>query len=339
MTLAALTSPFVLRELLRPSLGRRSRVGWVLPRLWPYRSADASTRLRAYDLWGPLNALGVSAELYRPFLNYGAVVFQKAFEPHHLALARRLRAKGVKIVLDLNVNYVDFDPEFAPEYKRRALDLMLPETDALIVSSGELERVYRGRVPRVVMVPDPVPAGLFPSAKVHAGTRGLRLVYCGYAVKAREVLAIAPVLRRVCAQHDARVLFVCEKDPKLPGLPSEFKRYSQRSLAAAFAAADIAIAPRDLSRPYNLGHSAVKVALPMAAGLPAVASPVPSYEGSPALLCRSDEEWESALTSLILDPERRAALGAAGRVFARRELDVPVVAARYAAALRQVLLP
>jgi glycosyltransferase involved in cell wall biosynthesis len=334
--MSALASPFVWREALRAP-GRRPRVGWVLPKLWGYREADASTRLRAYDLWEPLRRLGVGAELYRPFFRYDAVVFQKAFEADHRELAARLRARGTRVVLDINVDYLHEDPEFVPARKREAMRLMLPLVDLVVASSARLARVYEaaGRPTRVAE--DSVPLSRFPSPKRHEARGGVTFLYCGYAVKARELEPLRPVLTRLARRPGTRFLFVADKDPRL-GLPgSVFRRFDVDALPSLLAGADVKLAPRDLGRAYNLGHSSAKIALPMAAGLAVAASPVPSYEGSPARLCGTESEWESCLEELADDPALRQRLGEAGRAYVRERFDTPVVAERYAAALREAL--
>ncbi len=329
-----MTKTFLLKELLRPSFFNTDRVGWVLPNLRAYGAADASTRIRAYDLWAPLNELGVQAELYRPFLSYGAVVFQKSFAPEHLRLAKELKRKGARVLLDINVNYLELDEQFVPPSHREDVKRMLAVIDGLVVASAHLADAYAAAYAGPIFtVEDSLRLEDVPRPKAHAG-KGTRLLYCGYAVKAAELELIAPVLRRLHERHGASLVFVCDKDPRFPGVPSEFHPYRQDDLARLLSLGDVKLAPRDLSRPYNLGHSAAKIAGPMAAGLPVVASPVPSYRGTPALLCEGETQWEEALERLIVDPALRSELGARGREHAARHWDAPVVARAYADVLR-----
>ena len=65
------------------------------------------------------------------------------------------------------------------------------------------------------------------------------------------------------------------------------------------------IAPRSMTNIEKQANSFTKVALPMAVGLPVVASPVPSYIGSPVLLCYNDKEWLCTLEKLIDDCQLR----------------------------------
>ena len=50
----------------------------------------------------------------------------------------------------------------------------------------------------------------------------------------------------------------------------------------------------------------------MAVGLPIIASPVDSYLNSPAILCKTNEEWESNLRNLITNPDLRNRLSEQG---------------------------
>lgn len=82
------------------------------------------------------------------------------------------------------------------------------------------------------------------------------------------------------------------------------------------------IAPRPMEGIERLSHSNTKIAYPMAVGLPVAASPVPSYLDSPAVICRSEEEWYRELTYLINDMSRRKEIGESGRQFIREHYSL-----------------
>jgi glycosyltransferase involved in cell wall biosynthesis len=69
---------------------------------------------------------------------------------------------------------------------------------------------------------------------------------------------------------------------------------------------DLCIAPRSTDNPYDLGHSHFKIGVFMAEGVPALASPLPSYvevigETGAGKICDSEESWESTIDRVLED--------------------------------------
>ena len=89
------------------------------------------------------------------------------------------------------------------------------------------------------------------------------------------------------------------------------------------------IAPRPMNGIGQSAHSFTKVAFPLAVGLPAVANPVPSYVGTPVILCRNDEEWTEALTKLITDVEERRKIGKQGREYVKDNFSLQKIGEEY----------
>jgi hypothetical protein len=79
----------------------------------------------------------------------------------------------------------------------------------------------------------------------------------------------------------------------------------------------------------------------MALGLPTVVSPVGMNRdvlahGESGIAAVSQDDWVAALRQLAGDADLRRRLGSTGREVVLAHYDVPVVAARIAAALRSV---
>ena len=92
------------------------RVGWV-PFVDDRRVA--SVRLRSIRPIEYLRRAGVNAQAFRGDGQYDVVVFQKAYSPGDLALARSLRARGVRIILDACDNHL-YNPSAIPALEERA---------------------------------------------------------------------------------------------------------------------------------------------------------------------------------------------------------------------------
>lgn len=307
---------FLWKEFLKTftSPGQKKRIGFVLDILpIPYSLIMASTRIRVYDIiiffsQNPKFFL----ELYRPWRKYDVVVFQKAFQPWHIALAKRLKQKGTRIVLDLNTTVFTTNP---------TVQNFINLTDCLLVSSPYLFQEAKKTFPNhpITLIEEHIPDLAFTREKDILPTP-TTLVYAGYALKATEVLNIKNILQAFRGNYNFSILFLCERDPKItiPGIESRFIKYRQEEIYNQLLLGDIFIAPRDLADTKNLGHSFTKIGIPMAVGLPIIASPVPAYQGSPAILCATPEEWQANLKLLFEDTEKRKALSCAGRAYCQK---------------------
>jgi hypothetical protein len=81
------------------------------------------------------------------------------------------------------------------------------------------------------------------------------------------------------------------------------------SLLALYRSGGVIISPRQLANPYNQSHTEWKITLGMAAGLPAIASPQPSYldvaeiadHPKAVTICGSDADWCDAFAEAMGD--------------------------------------
>lgn len=304
---------FLLKECLKTFFlpQTKDRVGFILdvPPL-PYSLVMASTRMRVYDIILSFSDTShFLLELYRPWRRYDIVVFQKAFRKKHFALAQTLSKKGVKIILDLNTTVFEHNQD---------VQAFVKLTDHLLVSSRYLLNSAQKTFPNhpVSLIEEHIPNDIF-SVEKNTDPLPTTLVYAGYAQKASEVLFIERVLKSFRKRHPFSILFLCEKDPhiSIDGIECVFIRYQQSKIRTQLTQGDIFIAPRNLTDTTNYGHSFSKIGLPMAMGLPVLASPVPAYLGSPAILCATEEAWEHNLELLFTDPQKRRSLARQGRQY------------------------
>ena len=125
------------------------------------------------------------------------------------------------------------------------------------------------------------------------------------------------------------LILICDHDPKLDFINYKYIHYNFSKLPEILLRGDICIAPRDVTVGYNLGHAFTKIGYPMSVGLNVLASPVPSYEGSPAILCDSVGEWESNLNELITNVDKRKFLARIGREYCLENYSLDVIGEKY----------
>lgn len=313
-------------------------VGWVIAEKWPYKNVMASTRIRCFDIINYLKKNGVKTGIYSSLKKYDIVVFQKTFNENNLRAARKLKSRGTRIILDLNVNYFEKKGETrqVTEEQIASLYSFLKLTDTVLLSSLNLKETAQKYHHDVHYIPEHIStAGSYTPGKLDST---VRLLYCGYAIKADSVLLIENVIRDLADRYNLEFIFVCEKDPRLKmPVKASFIKYAHNNLANILRRGDIKIAPRKLDNSYDLGHSFTKIGYPMSVGLPVVASPVPSYLASPALIARSEEDWFRHISSLINNPEQYSELSEKGMSFVGEHYSLEKIGPLYLDVFRKIL--
>lgn len=308
------------------------RVGFYVNSADPYETCMASTRIRVYDVIKFfLSKTNIVSEIHTKYHSYDVVIFQKCFQDEHIELAKALSKKGINVLFDINVNYVHLEglaKQYVKTKQKENVLRMLEVSDVIITSSETLSDIYSKYHNSVVTIEENIENRFFEVNKHYESKDNVVLLYCGYAIKAKEILLIKEVLVKLYEQFSIRMLYICEEDPKINIIPYEFLKYNHSNLPSLLVKGDIKIAPRDLSNSYNWGHSFSKVAYPMSVGIPAVASPVPSYLGRNVVICNNDQEWYIALERLICSIDERERQGQSGK-YITKQFSIDAVGNRY----------
>jgi glycosyltransferase involved in cell wall biosynthesis len=339
----------------------RLRVGWVT-----YDSAGKAnfaelgsfTRIRAGNIgeWLNRNERRFWNELYNPRSRYDVVVFQKMFDGPSQAEARRLRDAGTRVVFDINVNYYEvegdyFVPGTRPTDRQQADCIRMTQTaDWVVADSSHIAGIATRYNPRCTLIPDNVdldvyrPAGSRPSTPDPLAAPRCVLVWCGVAKKAAHLALIREALAGLTG---VELLLVAEEVPAIMSelqqvIPCRYLEFSDAAYADALRASDIIISPKRLCNAYEMGHTEYKITLGMACGLPAVASPQPSYVEAigflgGGIIARTSGEWQDGLTRLARDPALRVQMGAKARQTVVERYGTPVVARQYGDLLSRIL--
>jgi Glycosyltransferase len=305
-----------------------------------------------------LQGTGWHYELYRPWRRYDVVVFLKSMGAHCMALARRLRERGSRVVFEANVDYytrpegtVRLDAMAPTDHQRSDAEAITRFADLVIASSRHLAEVCRAFNPHVEWVPDNVEMAQLPRSvdeptPVESGR--LNVWWSGMESKVFEFLAAEDAFL-VCADRIHLHLVtgdiesgrrrwpadIAERtDDFLRRVPHTIHRFRDiPDLLARYSNGGVIVSPRFLDTPYNLSHTEWKITLGMAAGLPVIASPVPSYrdvseraEAGAVTLCDSLPEWTDALLSAVNDPAGVVRSGAAAKRCVETHYSTSVVA-------------
>ena len=246
---------------------------------------------------------------------FGTAAAVTACSPDLATRAARLGANPAKIAtIPYGVDPARFHPTTTDERAAVRRDLGLRDEERLILTGGRL--VHKKGID--------VAIDAFATATVQ-GAGAARLVIFGYGDLQDELMV--QVARLGLAE---RVIFAgkIERD-RLPVL---------------FAAADLFLLPSVHDHAGNVDGLPNTLLEAMATGLPIIASnvvgvPTVIDDGVEGLLVpeRDVAALGAAITTLVRDPARATALGAAARRRVERELTWPQIAQRYLAVYREAL--
>lgn len=231
------------------------------------------------------------------------------------------------------------DAIYLTPFHGRKLARLAAAARLVIVGNAELARFAAG-AREVAVVPTVLDVKRYRPRLDHRDRDRFVVGWIGLPYNLPALQRLARPLARVAREVPLELRVIGTAAPELPGVPVRLVPWSEAGEAAALADLDVGVMPL-ADNPWSRGKCALKLLQYMAAGVPAVASPVGVNrdilaDGENGRLADGEEEWLGALLALARSPSLRARLGAAGRrtVEARYSLDawVPRVAALYRAA-------
>jgi glycosyltransferase involved in cell wall biosynthesis len=332
----------------RKPTSRPYRIGWTTYDSFGRNKRELSelesfTRMRVGNLaqWLNDHCDHLANELYDPRRTYDVVVFHKVMDPRARRHVARLKNAGTAVVFDANVNYYEIWGDYrVPGTKPTAAQRehaiwMTEQADWVVADSNYIASVVRKFTDRVSTVPDNVNLDVYRGTKRHEPKDSLALIWSGVAKKADHLRLIAGMLPKLA---HVTLTLVTDGEPDLAWLPPSVPRrvvpFSNETYAATLLESDVIVSPKDLANGYEMGHTEYKIALGMAVGLPAVASPQPSYVEAVShlgggFIAYTPYEWETALMRLAADHRLRADFGDKARRTVLERYSTPAVARLY----------
>ncbi len=306
-----------------------------------YNNLYANIRLRVNDLiYYSLYNKDINIRFLNPLSKYDIIVFEKNFSKKAYLIASKYKNMGKKIIFDVNVNYFDSKSNYIKKQQRKGVLNFIKMTDMIITTTEYIKNyiVDNKIFSKVEYIPEIISDHFFNVKKKHYDKNNINLLYVGYAVKAIQLEIIKKEIESLNKRYGLKLILISEKPPKLNiKVPKTFIKYNQYNLPMDITKGDIFVAPRDLTESYNLGHSITKIGYPMAVGLPVVASPIPSYLKSPALICYNHENWYENLEKLINDCALRSKLGNEGINYCKKNFSKNIIMAKYIETFKKTL--
>ncbi len=316
---------FLWKDFLK-CFRKEHKVAFVVDEISTYNTAMASVRMRCYDIITFLEEKGINAELYKEERNYDVVIFSKTSSDKAVACAEKLHREHIPIIYDAYCDY--FDDKTRKHDIQNIISITVVAT-TVITCSDRQKKHFEKFHSKVYSISEGIAIDHMKHTKKHGDKVKTVLVYCGYTEKAKDTIYIKDIIIKLQREMNCKLLYICQRDPKIKDFKYQYIKYNQRIISRQLCKGDIMIAPRDMSVKKNYEHSFTKIGLPMAIGLPVVASPLPSYIGSPALLCENMNEWEITLKKLILDKEYRAQKAEEGIDYIKKNYTIDIIGTKY----------
>ena len=246
------------------------------------------------------------------------------------ALIAHCRAHRLRLIYDLDDD-LQAIPRTHPDAARLTklapvVARLLAAADTVTVSTPALARRIARARPDAVVVPNALDERLWGAPRPRRGGP-VRILYMGTTTHDADFALVAPALTQLHDAFGADIAFDLIGVTAID-LPAWVHRVSPPASAASYPGFvhwitgqegwDIGIAPLAPGR-FNDVKSPLKALDYAALGLATVASDAVPYRGSVAdgpggmLVADTDAAWFAALSGLIRDPVRRAALAAGGR--------------------------
>ena len=285
------------------------QVNWFIPvNHRDYNQMPASVWVRCLQLFPYLEKHGVRCTVNDRNADVDVAIFMRWQDEKAYKLAQEQKQKGQRIIFDLCVNYFDETGLFQGGYgstKERVREAarMVDLADVVACASEFIKQRASEFHPYTIYLPDSVDFDHFRFEKSCSDFDKpvLTVVWAGQSSKTVELADLYPLL----ARRRIPLIVISEKKPSLPG-PYTYMPWSYHTFPRAILSGELCIAPRRTDNPYDLGHSHFKIGIFMAQGVPALASPLPSYvevigKTGAGRICDSEVSWESAIDKALED--------------------------------------
>ncbi len=281
-------------------LSRKMRIGY-----YHYDHVPGSVYLRCSLLIYYLEEQGIRCYLNNPSADADVAVFVRWQGDQAYQELQRQKDKGRVIVFDQVINYFDVAGIFPGNYgsteEQKEQILQMAKSADVFTCSSEFIRQRASQEGIIAhYIPETVDLRHFRNYKKKESfnKKSITAIWSGQPVKATELSELIPLLQK----RDISLTVIASRKPDISG-PFECLPYSYNTFPQSILEGDVCVSPRKTDNTYDLGHSYWKIGTFMVCGVPALASPVPSYieaiqKTGGGKICESTSGWESALDDI-----------------------------------------
>lgn len=252
---------------------------------------------------------------------YDVVLLNRDLLGGRVEYEERLLRRNPRVVFD-------FDDAIYLGRKEAQVAWICARAAWVTAGNERLAEFARRHTERVSVLPTVVDTDAYLVRREHQRRGRIRVGWLGSDRSIHETLVPhLGMLGRLRDEIGFDLVVVSKPKPDLPPAvaPWTFVEWSPETETRIAEWFDVGIMPL-VDDPYQRGKCGCKLLQYMAAGLPAVASPVgvnePLLDDGRGLRATSEAEWRAALAALVADAGLRRSLGAAGRAFVERRYSL-----------------
>lgn len=281
----------------------------------------------------PKNWLARRAML-REARDYDAAILHRKLLDRSDARLLRRHARRLFFALDDAVMYhANRVGLFSRWRTTRRFEATARVVDHVVAGNEYLASMFRARGRDVSVLPTCLDPAHY-RVKEHAPVEPVALVWIGSRSTLPYVERHVEAIRVAAERVPLKLVTIADRTLANAPFPVEHVPWSLDGEADALVRGDVGIAPTPCDR-WTLGKCGFKIIQYMAAGLPAVASPVGANAeivrvGETGLLADTPAEWADAIERLARDVELRRRMGHAAREVAEREYSLTRAAETWA---------
>ena len=318
----------------------------ILQYLEPLKEHGISARVRAgvsdyvYRRFAPSGGPGAKAVFFglgalSRFIsalgirNCDAVFMQRLIVPHvfplpEMAVCRAAKLLGKRVIFDFDDAIFATSPHRRPTLPEKFTDLrrvarVISASSAVIAGNAYLASYAGAYSDNVFVIPTAIDVSRYPALQSHQKEPGEPCVigWVGMPGSLPYLNMLKPVFQALAARHRILVRIVGGLGFSCPGVQVEHLPWSLGREVRQILSFDIGVMPLT-GHEEARGKCGLKLLQYMAAGLPAVASPVSANreivrDGVNGYLAASREDWMEKLGRLMESPALRREMGRRGR--------------------------
>ena len=264
--------------------------------------------------------------MLREARGYHAVILhRKLLDPSDARLLRRHARRLLYSLDDAVMYHANHVGAFAQWRTTRRFEATARVVDHVVAGNEYLAAMFRERGREVTVLPTCLDPAHY-RVKEHVEASPINLVWIGSSSTLPYVEQHLEAIRSAARRVPLRLVTIADRGLRDPGFAVEHVPWSHEGEAAALVRGDIGIAPTPCDR-WTLGKCGFKIVQYMAAGLPAVASPVGANAeivrvGQTGFLADTPAEWADAIERLAREVELRRRMGRTAREVAEREYSL-----------------
>lgn len=299
-----------------------------------------------------MSALSRKGNVIPPFGDYKLVVLQQPRGQGWLHLVRRLRARGIKVLYEIDDHLHSVrklkDHAANKMYTKKFVEqheMVMRECDGVIVSTEFLAKTYAKVNPRVWVCKNAIEGRRYEKLVKPDRPSTVNIGWAGGVGHFNAFKAWIPAVEQIMDEHpETRFISIGEKmadliDDRFGKRRLSIPMVSMENYPAAMCNFDIALAPAGRSHFYR-GKSDLRWLEASGVGTPAVVDPF-VYDSVPldpacAVLAETSDECYRALAILMENPEVRSEIGENARRYVMEHRNINVAVEQWETVIKEV---